>query len=256
MKHARFIKNEVISCQRLAGHFAFLKTPWVLLPLLIFPLIGQAGATIYANTSTADWTLQVAANSSPGNSGTVTQIASGGDPSGAYLQASITTPASGLLNSMTIYTGQSYAPQTQGSIGTITFSADFQGFSSGVDFVFFGLYQDGIQYYVNPPPFYSLSPPSGWISETLTLTPSTNPNLFSPDSGPDVGPNLVNGDPIEFGIVTSEEGALQKITYGVDNFSVQINTVPEPASWNLALFSGVASVLTFKRFKRRKGVKP
>jgi len=251
MNHAPFIKNEVISCQRRATHFAFFKTLWVLLPLLLSPLISRAGATILANSSAADWMFQVATNSTPGSSGTITQIASGGDPSGPYIQTSITAPSSGTLNCMTIYTGQSYTPQTQGAIQTITFSADLQGFTgaSSVDIVFFGLYQNGIQYFVNPPPFYTLNPP-GWISETLTLTPSTNPNLFTPDSGPFVGPNLVNGGPIEFGIVTSEGGALQNKTYGIDNFSIQINPVPEPASWNLALLSGVATVISFKRRKK------
>ena len=207
--------------------------------LLFSAAVAQPQSIITADNSASDWSVQIAANSSSGANGGVSEIATGGDP-GSYLAVNISTLGSGELNAMSFYTGQSYSPQSQGAITSITFSADLENLSSGFNVVYFGLIQGGNQFFVSPPPFYILSGTSGWLSESLSL--GIAPYIFSSDSAPGVQPNFVNGGPIEFGIVTSIEGGIPPtISYGIDNLQVQIDSVPEPSEWILMISGGLAA---------------
>lgn len=208
--------------------------------LLFSAAVARAQSTIIADTSVSDWSVQIAANSSSGATAGVSEISTGGNP-GSYLAVNISPPGPGDLNAMSFFTGQSYSPQSQGPITSITFSADLENLSSGFDTVYFGLFQGGNQFFVSPPPFYTLSGTSGWLSESLSLTVA--PNIFFSDSAPGLQPNFVNGGPIEFGIVTSVVGDLPPtISYGIDNLQVEIqSSVPEPSEWMLMILGGLAA---------------
>jgi hypothetical protein len=194
----------------------------------------------------ANWSLQIGSATTPGITAGYNQVTSSGDP-GSYLDVNyVPLPGSGSweLNMMTYDTGQSYSPKSMGPISSISFSADLINLT-GQNIVFFGLFQDNTAYYLDLPGLQLTSSWTGFSGSGSTLN-----NFFSADNG--ARPNLLNGDPIEFGIVTSVGvgGEFPPGSYGIDNFQVTITSTPEPRSWMLAAF-GVLALALSKRMNRQ-----
>ncbi len=195
----------------------------------------------------ANWSLQVGSATTAGVTTGFNQVLSGGDP-GSYLAVNYVPPPGSVsweLNMMTYDTGQSYSPKSMGPISSITFSADLINLT-GQNIVFFGLFQDNTAYYLDLPGLQLTSSWTGFSGSGSTLN-----NFFSADNG--TRPNLLNGDPIEFGIVTSlgVGGVIPPGSYGIDNFNVTITSTPEPRSWVLGAF-GVLALALSKRMNQRR----
>jgi hypothetical protein len=194
----------------------------------------------------ANWSLQIGSATTPGITAGYNQVTSGGDP-GSYLAVNyVPLPGFGSweLNMMTYDTGQSYSPKSTGPISSISFSADLINLT-GQNIVFFGLFQDNTAYYLDLPGFQLTSSWTGFSGSGSTLN-----NFFSADNG--ARPNLLNGDPIEFGIVTSVGvgGVFPPGSYGIDNFQATITSTPEPRIWELAV-PGVLALALSNRMNRR-----
>lgn len=221
--------------------------------LVVAGMLLTAGSARAATTVISDgtftpgnWALQIGPKTTPGITAGYNQVTSGGDP-GSYLAVNYgpTGTANVDLNMMTYFTGQSYSPQSQGPISSISFSADLINLT-GQNIVFFGLFQDNTAYLLQESPGAQLT--SSWTS--FSDTGSTPNNFLSEDYL--THPNLLNGDPIEFGIVTSEAsfGGFFAGSYGIDNFNVTITSSPEPRSWALGGF-GILALALSKRMNRQ-----
>jgi hypothetical protein len=221
--------------------------------LAVAGMLLGAGTAPAASTVVSDgtfaasnWALQIGSATTPGITAGDNQVTSGGDP-GSYLAVNYVPLAGSVeqeLNMMTYYTAQSYSPKSMGPISSISFSADLINLT-GQNGVFFGLFQDNTAYYLDLPAFLLTSSWTGFSGSGSTLN-----NFFSADNG--ARPNLLNGDPIEFGIVTSVSagGLFPPGSYGIDNFNVTITSTPEPRSWALAAIGVLAFALS-KRMSRR-----
>lgn len=207
----------------------------------------RAASTVISDGTFANWAQQIGPATTAGVTAGYNQVASGGDP-GSYLAVNYVPPpgsTSWELSMMAYYTGQSYSPKTQGPISSISFSADLINLT-GQNTVFFGVFQDNVAYLLELP---GLQLTSSWTGFSGS---DSNPNNFLSQGLGGTHPNLLNGDPIEFGIMTSVSvgGVLPPGSYGIDNFQVTIATAPEPRSWALGAF-GILAIALSKRMNRQ-----
>ena len=239
-----------MSTSLLRDQISALKQPFH--ALAVAGMLLAAGSAPAATTVISDgtfaasnWSLQIGPTTTPGITAGDNQVTSGGDP-GSYLAVNYgpTGPADGILNMMTYFTGQSYSPQSQGPISSISFSADLKNVT-GLNIVFFGLFQDNRAYLLDLPGLQLTSSWTGYSRSGSTLN-----NFLSEDYL--THPNLLNGDPIEFGILTSDSsfGGFLAGSYGIDNFQATITSTPEPRTWVLAAL-GILAIALSNRMNRQ-----
>ena len=196
----------------------------------------------------ANWSLLIGPATTPGVTASNNQVTSGGDP-GSYEAVNYASPPgsdSWALSMLTYYTGGSYRPKSMGPVSSISFSADLINLTDR-NVVFFGLFQDGNAYLLNVP----LTLTSSWTGFSASGTALND--SFSADNG--THPNLVNGDAIGFGIITSMNvgGVLPSGSFGFDNFQATITYTPEPRIWELAILGLLAIALS--NWMNRRGTK-
>jgi hypothetical protein len=206
-----------------------------------------AASTVISDSTFAlsNWAQQIGPATTAGVTAGYNQVMSGGDP-GSYLAVNYVPPpgsTSWELSMMAYYTGQSYSPKSMGPISSISFSADLINLT-GQNIVFFGLFQDNTAYLLELPGLQLTSSWTGFSGSGSTLN-----NFLSQGLG-GTHPNLLNGDPIEFGIMTSVSvgGVIPPGAYGIDNFNVTITPTPEPRTWALGAF-GILALALSKRMK-------
>lgn len=171
---------------------------------------------------------------------TATTLGSGGNPD-AYLQLDFRFNGIAGIQSFSWFNGAVYDPSSQGAISTLdiaqdrkTFSATSgTGFSNAIQPVW-AVRQNGKRYIA----FTTVSNLGTWQSfafsdvtaqhfaEVLGVN-SSNPNWLNPSSKPNFS---ASGSTIEFGFHVGGVGTNAFMVTGLDNYSVTINTVPEPAT--------------------------
>ena len=180
-----------------------------------------------------------------GSTGSLLQSQFGGNP-GSYGIISLSIPNAGNYHSVSIYTGQSYTPSTQGPILSIDLSGDFKAVTYGADY-FFALTQGGHSYFLWQ--FYAATS-ANWAHATATATSASDfYDIFSY-----AHPDFVNGGPIEFGLIhrytTTGSGFVSR-SFGVDNYGATVTAVPEPSAWIImAVLSGL-SALSGRKLKTK-----
>ncbi len=176
-----------------------------------------------------------------------TRIATGGAP-GAYLSMT----ASGSQGALVLFAGgAAYDPATDGAISSISFSADLTGTSdmlttAGDPVPQFGfvLVQGGVWIYAHYVAF-----------DAVDWTHVATGNLVSSDFGlppgasgspgvSDVPDFSTAGDRIQFGVIVDSEAA-PGMDFGMDNFTLNVNTVPLPAA--VYLFGSALGLLGWHR---------
>lgn len=229
----------------------------ILITCLTLTLAMQAAPALAVTISddifnNADWTAQKFGD---GNF-TASQIASGGNPN-EFRQT----------NHSDLNTGQSiavfqilstgvYDPSVSGAIASIDFSFDlkFIGGSTGTSQVGYRLaLEQAGSFYFSDALSIALGPGDGapgatWDSFAFSGLTELNFALLS-------GPGSLNfsasGDPIMFGYLTNNTAManLVQTSSGIDNFSVTITPVPEPASVAL-LLAGIGTLLVWDKLRR------
>jgi len=216
-------------------------------------LCGQVhGETVSFTEGTfelSNWETSTAEGGNGGSS-TVTQQSSGGIPD-AYCKLSITVNSAGsfVRSRAWVFSRRpdtTYDPQTQGSIQTIDYgehSVMFEGFGNGHQ-TGPALWQDGTMYLVPA----MLANQSTWTHQALNGL--TAEDFVDDWDQRDTHPDFSASAPeITFGFyrVLATTDCSYTIVTGLDNWSLTVHPVPEPAS---ALLVGLAS-LTMLRRKRR-----
>ena len=214
--------------------------------LMFAPFAGKTATTYTISDDTFNPSLwsQTLTTTAPGATAGFSQAASGGNP-GSFGVIDISIPTAGDYYSMTVYTGQTYSPATQGPISSINFSADFKAVSYGADY-FFGFTQGGPSYFL----WQFFSATSGnWLNASASASSASSfYDIFSY-----APPNLVNGAPIQFGLYVgygvTGPGFVPR-SFGVDNYQVIVTTVPEPSVSAIGTLAFAA--LAARRWKTRR----
>jgi hypothetical protein len=217
--------------------------------LLLTPFTGKS-LSFYVfgdqTFSSANWS-QTQTTTAAGATSGFSQVASGGSfDSGPYGRIEVAIPTAGNYHLMTVYTGQSYSPATQGAISSIAFIADFKTSTLGLD-LFFGFTQGSASYFLWQPIN------AGNATWTTTSIPSSPAADFY-DIYSYAHPDFTTGTPIQFGFyvgyTTTGPGFAPK-SVDIDNFYVLIATVPEPSSASLVLLGSSALVFARRRKMQR-----
>lgn len=183
--------------------------------------------SIHVSQSSLDSTPTVSASQSP----------TGGNP-GAYRSVSHLTNVAGSQQLYVVHLHSSWTwnPSTQGPITEVTYSMDANVFNGGIsDAVGFGIaIRQASTFYVAD--YFGIIEQTGWQSHSVT-TPLTESDFGlaewpTPAGNPDFS---TSGGLIEFGFLTqngtSSTTDVLSSSSGVDNVSIEITAIPEPASW-------------------------
>jgi hypothetical protein len=172
-----------------------------------------------------------------GGTQAASQQSSGGNPGDyRYITNTVNGPAGSTIFGFHKKIGATYDPQTQGAIGSISYSEDsimFFGFGEG-QATGPALMQDGrIFYGFSPlPPGYLMSNQWSWTHQTLTsLQADSFVAGFLPTGSEHPDFSSV-GDPIVFGFWrgNATAGGGYTIIAGIDNWSLTVNpAIPAPA---------------------------
>ena len=206
--------------------------------LLFNPQTGIA-ITIFDGTFVdSNWThTKVFDDTGGGATFTTAQVASGGNP-GAY-QGGSHTWGPGSIYVAHVYTGGgSYDPSIQGAISSLDFSHDFEVSSTGHVATALLLEQSGI-FFIAPsaPPYFDFVGAS-WTSASGNFAAADFKALTSSGIVQGTPDFSATAAPIEFGYATLNTTSFtgRVTTWGIDNYSVTVNAVPEPSA--LALVGG------------------
>ena len=190
-----------------------------------------------------DWTVITVPGWDYGTA-TGTQIATGGNPD-FYREITNTVQSLPLvtIHGFHIKLSAMYDPSVQGAIATIDYSEDsllISGFEGGEgQFAAPALVQGGMCYYASgwaTPEFY-------WVHHSASdLTADSFLRLaLGPPEHPDFS---ASGSAMEFGFLrgnsTSEGASGYTCVGGIDNWSVTVNLVPDPATLSLLALGGLA----------------
>lgn len=178
------------------------------------------------------------------------QQSSGGNP-GAFRASTLSFSESGNVTHGNISLASVFVPSTLGPVGSITWRADLRG-DPNLDNATFGysllLLQGGVYY------TYWGHTASGGAWQTVGDSSLVADDFFRADnpnssSHPDFSSSAAN---ISLGYVLSkQDSGSGGITTGIDNWSVTISPVPEPASSALLAGAGLVGLATMRRYLRR-----
>ncbi|MEM7147522.1 MAG: hypothetical protein AAF591_20570 [Verrucomicrobiota bacterium] len=192
----------------------------------------SAGVTFMDGTfANANWNLNVVSTS--GGSITAGQVGAGGNP-GSYrlVTNSGTIPPAGSVFLAAYHLNPSfvYDPGAMGAIDTISWSIDYQNFSSG-QALQLG-FQQGGSFFATTSVFVTTG------SGTGSWFPHAQGPLMEGDFGgaPDFS---ATGAPITFGFRTANSGQLGTFEVGYDNISITVTPVPEPRGVLLVLLASM-----------------
>jgi len=167
-----------------------------------------------------------------------------GDPGSSLLVQLTHTnvpPAASTEESINLDTPYVWDPLVHGGIKDLSFSVDVFTNNPGVSLsflVFQGTHGAGITHTLTP------LPTGVWTTFSYN---NATPNLFS-------SLNFTTGTPLTFGFTlltdNASDPALTNYSVYFDNFKVQVDTVPEPASYALWLGTGAAALLLWRRMRR------
>jgi len=185
----------------------------------------------------ADWNETKIVDTANNGSFSAFQMASGGNP-GSFRETNQSLNQ-GLLGVSHLRSTFAYNPSTQGAITSIDVSYDLQEFAplGGFEVVYGILAFQNNTYYIGPTENLNQS---SWTSFSHHgLTEASFSDTFGA-SGP-LGPGpatpdfAANGGAIEFGFFSGNTpiGGPFNTTSGIDNLSITINSIPEPASGGL-----------------------
>ena len=170
----------------------------------------------------------------------VTQVASGGDP-GSYQQV-ILNPAT--FNDIAVTSNFTYNPSTQGAIQSVIMSLstiDLGGPAQG-DGLLIG--QGSHFWYAG----YGSTTSSWQTLSTGNMTASGWTLVASGSVTPDFSST---GGPISFGYLAANTNSFS--TAGIDNFSVRVDTIPEPVTLATLGVGVLGTLYTRRRLKRAGG---
>jgi hypothetical protein len=224
-----------------------MRNPFAIILSVLLPFVAAhspAQSIIISDGTFApgNWSQYMSGDSVAGSTVGFNQVLSGGDPD-SYLAVNYAVPQPGILNFITFDSAQSYSPLVNGEIESISFSASLESLS-GNTILFFGVLQNNTMYYQDPPPF--LTPGSAWMNANSSASSSQD---FS-QPGLQTQPNFINGGPIEFGLVYSTQGGISPGSFGLDNFTVEVTSVPEPSSVVLTTWGMISLLLYFTILSR------
>jgi hypothetical protein len=209
----------------------------VLAPLVVCGPVSAGTVSFFDGTfDPASWTVTVL----QGGSYSVTQIASGGDP-GPYQQ--VVLESGPYYNDIEIMSGFAYTPSTQGAITSLTMSLsamDPGGPAQG-DGLFI---KQGSSWWMAG---YGTTTGS-WQTFSTGVTTASDWTTGVPGGTPDFSST---GGTITFGYLAANTDSFS--TAGIDNFSVTIDSVPEPVSLALLGVGVLGTLCTRRRAKRARG---
>jgi len=217
---------------------------------LVLAFAGNATLSWAASTtfsdgifSDADWSAAVVSEVGPPVSFTAQQVATGGNPA-EYRQVQHSYGGPGSIVSGHLQDAAIYDPASQGAISSLDFSFDIMLLNGGDSLtVAYGalLYQNG-SYYGGGGLLTTITPTTNvWVSHTFSGLDSA---AFSRLSGPaGATPDFsASGGAIQLGYFASNgtSGGPTATLSGLDNWSMSVTPVPEPASALLLLIGLLA----------------
>ena len=156
-------------------------------------------------------------------------------------------PAASTLSAFVMDTPFSWDPIANGAIKDVLFSMDVFTNDPGVK-AGFAIGQGSGTSVIWPFPGVSTVPTGTWVHVSFDALPSTFASK-----------NFTTGTPLTFGFspftFNSADPTITDYSVYFDNFKVQVDVIPEPASCALWLGTGAAALLLWRR-KRRTHVVP
>lgn len=235
----------------------------ILAALLLVPALSAQSATVTfvdATFNNSDWSASELRDTTPANTFvfTGTQLLTGGNP-GSYRQVTQAS-VSGIGENVSIVAGHvylpgSFDPATDGAIASISYAMDGISINATAGAVGYSplLIQNDTAYVA-----FGFSPlnAAGWQSMSFNDLSSADffgiiNNGFDFSAHPDF---TASGAPLVFGFASSNGTFGDSFNEGgMDNWRVDINSVPAPASLPLLLtaFAGLAS--RTRRVRRSRG---
>ena len=193
----------------------------------------RAGTLTFTDGSfnPADWSVTVRGSGTT----TASQIPTGGNPD-AFRQ--ITNNVTSMMWGYHMNNGAVYNPSAQGAITSIDYAEDAIVIAGSGNLGSGPAVMQGGKLFIKPDSFGQTT----WTHKTLTGLHGDS--FFDPEGGP--GPFQPNfsatGGPITFGFWRGNADGPYSMTTGIDNWSMTLNTVPEPAAIGLVLFPVVALI--------------
>ena len=210
-----------------------------------------------------NWTATKIFDGTSGSAGTFSagQVGSGGAP-GSYRETTLGTSGAGVIVVAQEMSGAVYNPAVSGAISGLSyiFSVSATSVTPDLDpspgtYVEISLLikQGGVYY--SGQTSTTLSPDEvgiGWAGSGQSGLTGSNFSLVQGQSGAAQPDFSSSGAPLQFGYMTSNQGLgtpdSNASTTGVDNWSVSVAAVPEPASWGSVVG---ASLIGFVAWRHR-----
>ena len=178
------------------------------------------------------------------------QVASGGNP-GSYRRIDLTVNSgNSAIFGISLFTASVYNPQTQGAISAIDYSEDGIALTAQSQSAGFCLFQEGTVFFANA---LSYLPSSTWSTHSITGQTQLD---FSDVDGVGTPDFSATGAPITFGFwreTSAGGGNGFSSSTGIDNWSVTIHSVPEPATLTLITIGAFGLVVARGRNDRGIG---
>ena len=214
------------------------------------PSLLRADATFSDGTFTnSNWTVSTISSGGGGMIDFAGQVSSGGNPA-SYRRVDLTVNSgSSAIFAINLSTISIYNPQTQGAITTVDYSEDSIAFTARSQSSGFCLLQNGTIYFANALSYF---PTATWTTHSVTGQHFSDFLDFDGNSSPDFS---ANGAPIEFGFwreISAGGGNSFSSSTGIDNWTVMVHSVPEPATIGLIAMGAFGLVGTEARKVRRE----
>ena len=221
--------------------------------MFFYPVACECGYRLFCDGvfDDSDWTAQLGFINATNASFTAQQIVSGGNPN-EYRETDHQWTGLGGLNVLHLNSNAIYDPSVSGSIAEIDYSFDLNWLNApngpgGVGYSLL-IFQNGTYYAANQ----QLIQQSNWSAVGESALSATDFTRHQVTGTGGINPDFsASGSLLQFGYLSSNgTSANQSVTTrsGIDNWSVDVQAVPEPSSF--VLFLVIALGTSFTRPRR------